>query len=160
MNKKILIILASLLGLLLIIALVVYFFTRTKTYKLDEAPQIQQTKTGMGYQRDVRIDYQNATVVNFGDFTANMNMDGKSGKFIRVAISGQVSDPDTAELLLERNILVRDAILSALSLNEFSRIASPEGKERLKNKMMNNLNRLSGRGQVQELYFTEFQITH
>lgn len=123
-----------------------------KTNKHDK------TRTGIGYQRDIRVDFKDRTMVHIGDFTANMTPGDRAGKYVRIKLSARVDNSDVSEEMQEKNIIIRDAVINVLSAKTFSQISSPQGKERLKDEMLSRMNRVLGEGNVKELYFTKFEV--
>jgi len=117
-----------------------------------------KAKTGMGYQRDIRVDFKDRTMVHLGDFTANMSMGERAGKYVRIKLSARVENSSVSDEMKEKNIVIRDSVISVLSAKTFSQISTPQGKERLKNDMLGRINARLGEGEVQELYFTKFEV--
>lgn len=117
-----------------------------------------KARTGMGYQRDIRVDFKDRTLVHLGDFTANMSLGDRAGKFVRIKLSARVENSDVSDEMKDKNIIIRDNVISALSAKTFSQISTPQGKQRLKEDMQTRLNSVLGEGNVEELYFTKFEI--
>jgi flagellar FliL protein len=70
----------------------------------------------------------------------------------------KVSSPDAAVEMTNRIFEVRDMILTILSSKEYEDIARPEDKLALKQELMTTLNRALQKGQIQDIYFTEFLV--
>ncbi len=118
----------------------------------------QKQKTGLGYVRAGRTDYKAPTVFFLGDFTTNMAVNDRAGKFVRVEVRLEMSDMDMANELKEKNILLRDAVIEEMSLKRFSQVATEKGKEELKSNIKERINAIVGDGEIKEVYFTQFII--
>lgn len=155
--KRILSIAIGVLSALIIVLSVIYAI-KTSSFNFRKNNLNTKTPTGMGYQRDVRVDYKDSTMVHLGDFTTNMSIGDSAGKFVRTSISAKVSSSDAADEIKKRNIIVRDIIIKELSLKTFSQISSSKGKLKLKEDIKNSINSKMNDGQVEEVYFTKFTI--
>ncbi len=118
----------------------------------------QKTKTGLGYMRTGRQDFNSPETFFMGNFTANMAMNDRSGKFVCVEIRLKMSDTDMVKELKEKNIVLRDAVIEEMSLNRFSEVSTEKGKLALKEKLRNRLNSVVSEGDIEEVYFTKFII--
>ncbi|HFU74349.1 MAG TPA: flagellar basal body-associated FliL family protein, partial [Helicobacteraceae bacterium] len=121
------------------IGLLVAYAVNTSKFNFKTAKK-NKARTGMGYQRDIRIDYKDRTLVHIGDFTANMSLGDRAGKYVRIQLSARVENSDVSDEMKEKNIIIRDNVISALSAKTFSQIATPQGKTRLKEDMRLRLN--------------------
>lgn len=151
----------SLLLIFLIIGIVSFSMVYLmKDVKVDYSKTLPKKKIpkGPGYHRKPIIDFRDRTLVHLGDFTTNTLIDGKAGKFLKTKITVKTSNKDVSEELQKRNILIRDAVIKAMSSKRFDEIASPEGKMKLKENVSNNINAIVREGKVKEVYFTEFII--
>lgn len=118
----------------------------------------QKPKTGLGYVRTGRQEFKSPETFFLGDFTTNMAMNDRSGKFVRVEIRLKMSNTDMVGELKEKNIILRDAVIEEMSLNRFSEISTERGKIALKENLKNRLNGLISEGQIEEVYLTKFII--
>ncbi len=144
--------------IVLIVLLGITYTIKTSNFNFSTKSIGNKAPTGMGYQRDARIDYKDSTMVHLGDFTTNMSNGDKAGKFIRTAISAKVSSSDGADEIKKRNIIVRDIIIKELSLKSFSQISTNRGKMKLKEDIRQSINSKMQDGQIKEVYFTQFKI--
>jgi flagellar basal body-associated protein FliL len=118
----------------------------------------QKQKTGIGYVRAGRTDYKAPTVFFLGDFTTNMAVNDRAGKFVRVEVRLEMSDTDMADELKYKNIRLRDAVIEEMSLKRFSQVSTSKGKEELKENIKNRINTIVDDGEIKEVYFTQFII--
>ncbi len=151
----------SLMSIFLAIAIVassmVYMMKEVKVDYSKTLPQKRVPK-GPGYHRKPIIDFKDRTLVHLGDFTTNTVADNKAKKFLKTKISVRTSDEDVSEELQVRNIIVRDAVIEVMSSNTFEEIASPQGKEKLKENLTRGINKIVTEGEIEEVYFTEFIV--
>jgi len=158
MNKKKIF---SLISLFLIIAIVAFSMTyMLKDVKVDYSKALPQKRVpkGPGYHRKPIIDFKDRTLVHLGDFTTNTIADNKAAKFLKTKISVRTSSEDVSEELQERNVVIRDAVIKVMSSNRFDQIATPQGKMKLKEKIIDDINKLIKEGKIKEVYFTEFIV--
>ena len=118
----------------------------------------QQQKVGLGYVRTGRVDYKAKDVFYLGDFTANMATNDRAGKFVRLEVRLKMSDTDLADELKEKNIILRDTVIEAMSLKRFSEVSTEKGKIALKENMKDRLNSILADGDIEEVYFTKFIV--
>ncbi len=111
-----------------------------------------------GYHTEPIIEFKNPTVVHLGDFTTNIVQGGKSTKFLKTKVTVHTTGREVSEEIKARNVLIRDAVIEALSSRQFEEVATPRGKLRLKEDVNEALNRFLQEGEVEEVFFTEFII--
>lgn len=151
----------SLLLIFLIIGIVSFsMIYLVKDVKVDYSKTLPKKKIpkGPGYHRKPIVDFRDRTLVHLGDFTTNTVRDSKAEKFLKTKISVKTSNRDVSEEIQKHNILIRDAVIKALSSKRFEEIATPEGKMKLKDDISRNINSLIREGRIKEVYFTEFII--
>jgi len=111
----------------------------------------------MGYHTEPVIEFKNPTMVHLGDFTTNIIENGKP-QFLKTKISLRTDSKETSEQIKRQNILIRDSVIDVLGSRRFGEVATPRGKENLKEGINEAINaRLNG-GAVEEVFFTEFII--
>ena len=118
----------------------------------------QKQKVGLGYVRTGRVEYKARDVFFLGDFTTNMARNDRAGKFVRVEVRLKMSDEDLADELKDKNIVLRDAVIEALSLKRFSEVSTEKGKMVLKENIKEKLNGILSEGEIEDVYFTLFII--
>jgi len=155
MKLKHYLILAALV--LAVIALLLYVAATTE-FNFDKSVGDKPPRSGIGYQRTIRIDFKDKTMVHFGDFTANMRWRDQAGKYVRVKISGRVTNSAAGREIKRENIIVRDVIINELNFKNFSEISTPRGKEKLKENIKRKINARLKDGQIESLYFTKFMV--
>ena len=88
-----------------------------------------------------------------------VNLSDPGGKrFLKLTMKAKLDAKQTAAEFVMRNFEIRDLVLMLLSGKEFADIARPEDKLILKQELLAALNRTLRKGQVQDLYFTEFLV--
>ena len=91
--------------------------------------------------------------------TFMVNLADPGGKrFLKTTIKLKVGSPEVLEECKSRNFELRDMLLLILSGRETQEIATVEDKLALKKRLMENLNRTLRKGQVLDVYFTEFLV--
>lgn len=91
--------------------------------------------------------------------TMIVNLAGHGGKrYLRVTMSLELSDPDAITSIESRLPQVRDAILMILPTKTYDEVSTTEGKVALRNQLMTTINSLMTKGQVNNIYFTEFVV--
>ena len=88
-----------------------------------------------------------------------VNLAGSGGKrFLKVAISLELSTPDVHAEIKENIQKITDSILVLLSNKSFDDVYSVQGKFKLKDEITTRVNRLLMEENVKDTYFTEFII--
>lgn len=88
-----------------------------------------------------------------------VNLSDPGGKrYLKLTMKARLSGKELQEEFVSRTFEIRDAIIMLLSSKEFREIAKPEDKATLKQEIIFQLNRLVKKGQVQDIYFTEFLV--
>ena len=84
--------------------------------------------------------------------------DPGSKRFLKVVIELKLSSKEAEEECKEKDVELRDEILTELSSQESDSVVSAEDKVRLKKQLMQSLNHVLTKGKVLEIYFTDFLI--
>ncbi len=142
---------------IMLLAVIIYGVTNS-AFNFKGNTLKQKQKTGLGYVRTGRVEYKSPDVFFLGDFTTNMAINDRSGKFVRVEIRLKMSDTDMSAEMKDKNILLRDAVIEEMSLKRFSQVSTEKGKLELKENIKNRLNTILADGDVEEVYFTKFII--
>ncbi len=88
-----------------------------------------------------------------------VNLAGSEGKrFLKVAISLELSTPEVHLEIKENIQKVTDSILILLSSKAFEDVYSVQGKFKLKDEITTRVNRFLVVGHIKDAYFTEFII--
>jgi flagellar FliL protein len=91
--------------------------------------------------------------------TFMVNLSDPGGKhFLKATVKFKVSSTGVLEECGARNFELRDLVLMVLSGKETQEIASTEDKLALKKQLMETVNHVLRKGQVLEIYFTEFLV--
>ncbi|AAM24653.1 flagellar FliL protein [Caldanaerobacter subterraneus subsp. tengcongensis MB4] len=90
-----------------------------------------------------------------GEFITNLKGDGK---FIKVVVELQVTDPKVLKKLEENTPQIRDAIIQILRSKTAQEVEGPQGQEMLKNDIKNEINKIIGEGKVVNVYFNDFIV--
>ncbi len=88
-----------------------------------------------------------------------VNLAGSQGKrFLKVAVSLELSAPEVHAEVKENIQKIMDSILVLLSSKNFEDVYSVQGKFKLKDEITIRVNRFLILGHIKEAYFTEFII--
>jgi flagellar FliL protein len=88
-----------------------------------------------------------------------VNLADRGGKrYLRVTMALELSDPEAMTTIESRLPQVRDAILMILPTKKYEDVSTTEGKIALRKEIMEKINSLMTKGQVNNLYFTEFVV--
>ncbi|MFQ5717741.1 MAG: flagellar basal body-associated FliL family protein, partial [Nitrospinales bacterium] len=84
--------------------------------------------------------------------------DSKGKRFLKVAITLELSSPEVSAEISENIQKITDSILILLSSKTFTDVYSVQGKFKLKDEVVTRVNRFLVLGHVKDAYFTEFVI--
>lgn len=151
MSKKMLIVIIAVVLLFLGIVGAGFFILWNKISQIPQAPaaetdipvEEEQTLIGPLYSLDTMI-------VNLADHG------GK--RYLRVTMALELSDADAMAAIESRLPQVRDAILMILPTKKYDEVSTTEGKVALRKELMDKVNSLLTKGQVNNIYFTEFVV--
>ncbi|MFH1139697.1 MAG: flagellar basal body-associated FliL family protein [Pseudomonadota bacterium] len=88
-----------------------------------------------------------------------VNLADASGKrYLKMALTLELSGPDTQKEAENRMPQIQDAILILLSSQTFADISNIEGKMRLRSQIISACNRFLTQGKVANVYFSEFVV--
>jgi len=91
--------------------------------------------------------------------TMIVNLADQGGKrYLRVTMALELSDPEAMTTIESRLPQVRDAILMILPTKKYGDVSTTEGKIALRKEIMEKINSLMTKGQITNLYFTEFVV--
>ena len=91
--------------------------------------------------------------------TMIVNLADRGGKrYLRVTMALELSDPEAMATIESRLPQVRDAILMILPTKTYDEVSTTEGKAALRHQLMEKINSLMTKGQVDNIYFTEFVV--
>jgi flagellar FliL protein len=102
---------------------------------------------------------QEDSVVYYEMDTFMANLADQGGKrFLKVTAKVKVSSPQVADECKLRSFEMRDRVLTLLTSKGSEEIFSPEDKLVLKKQILETLNRILRKGQVLDVYFTDFLV--
>jgi flagellar FliL protein len=84
--------------------------------------------------------------------------DPSAKRFLKATIKLKVNSAGVADECKSRNFEIRDMVLTLLTSKEPGEVISPEDKVNLKKEILASLNRVLRKGQVLEVYFTDFLV--
>jgi flagellar protein FliL len=90
-------------------------------------------------------------------FTVNLMSNGGE-RYLKTAMSLELSDKHLVEELNARKAVIRDKIIRLLSSKTFQEIATIQGKNKLSQQITDLLNTMLSDGTVRGVFFTEFVV--
>lgn len=84
--------------------------------------------------------------------------DQDASRYLRITLELELMDEVTLQEIEKRMAPVRDAILGILPTKKAQEIISAEGKQALKNQLMEAINKVLTKGKITNIYYTEFVI--
>lgn len=92
-----------------------------------------------------------------GSFLVNL-LDPDNPRYLKLVLGVGFSDKKVENEIKKKNVELRDAIIMVASAQTFEELTKPEGKERLKTLILNQINGILATGQVEKVYFLDFVI--
>lgn len=91
--------------------------------------------------------------------TMIVNLSDHGGKrYLRVTMALELNEPEAVTTIESRLPQVRDAVLMILPTKNYDDVSSTDGKIALRSEIMERINSLMTKGQVTNIYFTEFVV--
>ncbi|MCU0572529.1 MAG: flagellar basal body-associated FliL family protein [Syntrophobacteraceae bacterium] len=88
-----------------------------------------------------------------------VNLADPGGKrYLKLGMKLELNNDRVLEEMKNRSFQIKDAMLMVVSSKEFDDIATPSGKQALKQEMMAQMNKIVKQGQVKDIFFTDFII--
>lgn len=147
-KKKLIIIIAAVLVLLIGAGVAAFLFMGGKEEKIS--PEEEQAALEKQAQ-------QVGPMVNIDSFIVNI-LDDEESRYLKAAITLEVSDEQTSMELAERMPQVKDAILLLVGSKTFSELNDLQGKIQLRAELINKINSILLKGKVKRIYFTDFVV--
>ena len=151
MSKTMLIIIISVVVLFMGTVGAGFFILWNKINQIPQNPAIAE---------DVALEEEeNAIGPLYTLDTMIVNLADHGGKrYLRVTMALELSDPEALTTIEARLPQVRDAILMILPTKKYDDVSTTEGKIALRTEVMDKINSLMTKGQVNNIYFTEFVV--
>ncbi|MGB9667933.1 MAG: flagellar basal body-associated FliL family protein [Thermosulfidibacteraceae bacterium] len=90
-------------------------------------------------------------------FIVNLSDEG-GGRYAKVEITLALSDKKVEKEVEEKLPIIRDSIITIISMKKYDDLVNPAGKETLKREIMMKLNSILTTGQVVDIYYTDFVL--
>lgn len=122
--------------------------------KIEQIPQTPQETGEIPLEEE-----ENAIGPLYTLDTMIVNLADHSGKrYLRVTMALELNDAEAETAIENRLPQIRDAILMILPTKNYGNISTTEGKIALRNEIMEKINGMLTKGQVTNIYFTEFVV--
>nr|WP_167941939.1 flagellar basal body-associated FliL family protein [Desulfobaculum xiamenense] len=96
-------------------------------------------------------------LVTLPTFVVNL-ADPLGRRYLKLTLSVEVANKESAEVLGKSEAKVRDAIILLLSSKTFSELSSIDAKLELKDEIVKRLNQIMGGSSILRVYFTEMVV--
>ncbi len=90
-------------------------------------------------------------------FLVNL-VDPGGKRFLKITMKMKLSSPPAQEEFKNRQFEMRDLVLMLLTSKEYDEVSKPEDKVTLKKDILASLNKVMHKGQVLDVYFTDFLV--
>ena len=155
MNKKIIIIAAGALAGVLAAGAGVYFLKpdllpgSARSNKAAASKEAKKADTDKKHQTEVGADLE--------VFVVNLASSGQ-GRYLRTTLSLGVKNEHEKEKIKEFTGPIRHAVIMYLTERKVEELTAPEGKEKLRHALHEQINEAIGQKMVSSVYFKEFLI--
>ncbi|WP_456485797.1 flagellar basal body-associated protein FliL [Hydrogenimonas sp.] len=152
----VLILIVVLLVLVLAIGGVVAYLMLSGDDSADEGATVKQEKVTKKRHRSSE-DLTVGPMYPLDKFTVNL-MSENGRRYLVVKMNLEEDGEELTPELDKKSPMIRDIIISILSSKTVEEITTPKGKEKLKEEIVNEINKRLEDGQIRHVYFTEFVI--
>lgn len=106
------------------------------------------------------MDWNSDRLWDAGQFTVNLDGSAARATFMRTSMTFLVNDRRIIRDLDKRRVQLRDRIITVLHGTPVQEVRDPEGLDRLKGRIMNEVNQLilEDGGHIHEVYFSDLVI--
>lgn len=84
--------------------------------------------------------------------------DGNRTRFLKVGITLEMTDYESKDEIDHRMPQIRDTIITQASSKEYREVRDMQGKKQLRLEIQREINSILARGEVEQVFFTEFVI--
>lgn len=147
-KKKMIIIIAAVLVLLIGAGVGAFLFLGGEEDKIspeEEQAELERQKKQVG------------PMVNIDSFIVNI-LDDEESRYLKAAITLEVSSEETSMELNQRMPQIKDAILLLVGNKTFGELNDLQGKIQLRAELINKVNSILLKGKVKRIYFTDFVV--
>jgi flagellar FliL protein len=148
-----------LMGLILlntIVMLAVGYFIYAEKMQALKTPTMEPIEAGAALdQKEGTLEPTSGFAVPLDYFLVNLAED-QGQKLFKVQMEFDVDSVEVQEEINKRMPQVRDIIIILLSSKTYNQIATPKGKERLKEEIRDTVNSFLTKGKINKVLFTEF----
>ncbi|GAB4165722.1 MAG: flagellar basal body-associated FliL family protein [Geothermobacteraceae bacterium] len=96
-------------------------------------------------------------MVDIESFIVNI-LDDSGTRYLKAAITLELTDDKVAEEVSQRMPQIRDAIIMLIGNKTFSELQDYQGKMQLRAELTTSLNELMTTGKIKRIYFTDFVV--
>jgi flagellar FliL protein len=147
-KKKLIIIIAAVLVVLIGAGVGAFMFLGGEDEKIS--PEEEQAELA-------KQANQVGPMVNIDSFIVNI-LDDQESRYLKAAITLEVSSEEASMELNARMPQIKDAILLLVGNKTFNELNDLQGKIQLRAELINKVNSILQKGKVKRIYFTDFVV--
>jgi flagellar FliL protein len=158
-GNTVLIIIIVLLVLIIIGGGGAYYFLNTKTESTTQiepnisTPTIQEIET----EKEAEKISQIGPLYPLDEFTLNLRSE-QGNVYLVVKLDFELSIKELKNELDAKKAVIRDAIIRILTSKSLEDLSSDEGKEKVVDEIINDINAMLHDGYIKNIYFTKFIV--
>ena len=96
-------------------------------------------------------------LLKLDDFVVNI-IHKDSARFLKIGITLEAKNIESSERIKSRMPQITDAVLLLVGNKQFDQIKDLQGKLQLKADLLSHINSLIGKGEVNDIFFTDFVV--
>lgn len=158
-KKKLFIIIGAAVAVIIVV-IVVLVMTMGGGKKDPGAEAKTEAKSSGGHGGGHGGDAKGAatvTVFPLEPFIVNI-YDGQEVRYLKIKVEFEMSAPDVKPELESKQAPLRDAILVLLTTKTLQEISDLQGKNQLRDEILNSVNKILPPGKITKVYFTDFVV--
>ncbi len=160
-NKLIIIIIAAVVVLLLIIAAVVAVLILSGDDEIQQQAQSAPVSGGGNPAQNMRsggnVFLSMGPIYKFDQLIVNLSSQG-GRRYLKTTVDAELSTDKLALELDTKIPALRDVLISVLSSKTIEEISTVNGKEKLKDELVERMNESLVDGKIVNIFFTEFVV--
>ena len=135
------------------ILLIGLFIYNKQSKRMSAIWQIGQDKSNRSQQESQRKRIGQLVPLE----TFLVNLAGSRGRrLIKLSMELEVEDKESQEEIDHLRPKIRDIIIILISSKSYEEMSNPEGKEKLRNEIRDQVNLFLSKGKIMDVYFTQF----
>lgn len=104
-----------------------------------------------------RTQIQSSPLFRLPEFLTNLS-DPLGRRYVRVTVELELISPEIAKEVEAQNARIRDALIILLSSKSYAELSTLEGKQILRNQILDRINQILGSSKVVNVYYIDFVV--